>query len=66
MLLGSKKKNIGLKWFHNITTQPGFTCSKFRIERLEQGVKCVQSSNKDTTGVVLASLLLILNIFTPC
>ena len=45
------KCNIGLKWvnpFHTtafflIRTQPTITCSKLRIETLEQGVKYVQS-----------------------
>ena len=29
-------------------TQPAFTCAKIIIETLEQGVKYVQSNNKDT------------------
>ena len=40
------------------TNQPAFTCSKLTIKPLEQGVKYVQ-----TTGAVLVSLLLTLNIF---
>ena len=49
-------------------TQPAFTCSKFTIETLEQGVKYVQSQQqrhqKDTIGVDLVSLLLTLSIFS--
>ena len=49
-------------------TQPAFTCSKFTIETLEQGVKYVQSQQQrhqnDTIDVDLVSLLLTLSIFS--
>ena len=49
---------------HVEPSQSIFTCSKFIIETLEQGVKYVQVNNKDSAiGVVLVSLLLTLNIF---
>ena len=47
-------------------TQPVIRCSKLTIETLEQGVKYVQSNNKDTRTTQMASfwcLLLILNVF---
>ena len=34
---------IKLKFYHVVTSQPAFTCSKLTIETLEQGVKYVQS-----------------------
>ena len=45
----------------NVYTQPAFTSSKLTIETLEQGVKYVRSV-KYVFGVVLVSLLLILNM----
>ena len=45
------------------SSQPAFTCSKLTIQTLEQGVKYVKVNNKDTSGIVLVSLLLTLNIF---
>ena len=48
-------------------SQPAITYSKLTIETLEQGVKCVQVTNKDTRTMSVASIwclyLLILNIF---
>ena len=41
-------------------SQPAITCSKLKIETLEQGVKYVQSY---AIGVFLVSLLLTWNIF---
>ena len=45
-------------------SQLAFTNSKLTIETLEQGVKYFQQRNqKDVIGIVMTSLLLILNIF---
>ena len=48
-------------------SQPSITYSKLTIETLEQGVKCVQVTNKDTRTTSVASIwclyLLTLNIF---
>ena len=42
---------------YQTSTQPLITCSKWTMETLEQGVKCVQCV-EGANGVVLACLLL--------
>ena len=44
---GVYKEISGMEWVKkssvNVLSQPAITCSKFKIETLEQGVKYVQS-----------------------
>ena len=55
---------LGERFFTKIGlfSQPAITRSKLTIETLEQGVKYVQSN---AIGIVLVSLLLLLDIFHP-